>query len=115
MERCKEVESSGSTQRSPREFMLGRVVHTPGVLREVDPFAMLRALIRHANGDWGDTDLADRNLNDEAVETGGRVFSVFEVPSREKADEMVRIWVITEAEDDTGARQSTCILLPEEY
>jgi hypothetical protein len=89
-----------------KTFALGQVVATPGAL---DALATaeeeyLPYLMRHAGGDWGELDPEDALANDEAHETGGRLFSAY------KLKEGTKIWIITE--DD---RSSTCILLPEEY
>ncbi|HTQ78439.1 MAG TPA: hypothetical protein VMM92_00470 [Thermoanaerobaculia bacterium] len=54
--------------------------------------------------EWGELDPEDALANDEAHETGGRLFSAY------KLKEGTKIWIITE--DD---RSSTCILLPDEY
>jgi len=68
-------------------------------------FARLDELIvRHAAGDWGDLDDFDRAQNDAAVQTGGRIFSAYQVTDD------VRVWVITEAD-----RSHTTVLLPGEY
>jgi hypothetical protein len=47
--------------------------------------------------------------NDSALVNGSRIFSVY----RTLKD--VKLWVITEAVSDSGIRESTCILLPDEY
>ncbi len=90
---------------------LGRTVMTRGVsdLGDRDPSGNFRAVLadllrRHANGDWGDLSPDDRRANEQALKTGARVFSVYDLKSG------VKLWVITEAD-----RSSTTILLPEEY
>lgn len=90
---------------------LGRIVATPGALRELERAGTSPALLlaRHACGDWGELDAHDRAANQHALEDGGRVLSAYNLPTG------TRIWIITESEDDTGVRQSTCILLPSEY
>lgn len=91
-------------------FPLGRIVATPGALELLASTGTdtLALLSRHASGDWGDLDGFDRGQNDRALKTGARLFSAYETPGG-------RVWIITEATDDAGARRSTCILLPEEY
>ena len=91
-------------------FALGRIVATPGAIERmerygIDPAELLR---RHHGGDWGDIHPEDRGLNEEALVTGARIFSVY---GKYEGGEDRRIWVITEADD----RSSTCLLLPEEY
>jgi hypothetical protein len=91
---------------------LGKCVATPGAIeamREagVDPASLLR---RHESGeDWGDLDAHDKAANDEALTDGSRILSAYILPTGAK------LWVITEGTDDSGVRESTCILLPSEY
>jgi len=59
---------------------------------------------RHIQGDWGDICDEDRKMNEEALISGYRLMSVYDVT----AD--LKIWIITEAD-----RSVTTILLPEEY
>ena len=92
-------------------FELGQVVATPGALQAMEaagvtPVDLLR---RHLQGDWGDLNAEDKQSNDEAVRDGSRIFSAYILPTD------VKLWVITEAKDDAGKRNSTCILLPDEY
>lgn len=102
-----------TTKPKPRKslFMVGQVVATPGALEALSdaeqPPAMF--LDRHVIGDWGDCCDEDAQLNDQALDDGSRIFSVYHTRNE------VKLWVITEAKDDDGSRQSTCILLPEEY
>lgn len=51
----------------------------------------------------------DQKLNQEALKDGSRIFSAYMLPTD------VKIWCITTATDDDGKRESTCILLPDEY
>lgn len=60
---------------------------------------------RHIAGDWADMDPDDQQANQEAVTSGGRIFSSYTLPVTGEI-----IWVITEAD-----RSSTRMLLPEEY
>lgn len=87
-------------------FPLGQIVATPGALHacdeaEVDPIDYLG---RHVRGDWGDMVEEDIQANQQALEHGGRLFSAYNLPSRD------RLWVITEAD-----RTVTTILTPLEY
>ena len=61
-------------------------------------------LERHLSGDWGDTCESDARANEEALRSGNRIISWYQV-SKE-----LRIMIITEAD-----RSATTILLPEEY
>src|SRR5689334_5794074 len=95
---------------SPK-FALGGNLATPGALKAIHQAGQsaLELLARHAAGDWGDLDPEDKKLNDEALEDGSRLLSAYDLRSG------VRVWVITEAADDSGHRAATTILLPEEY
>jgi len=112
----------GSTPR----FALGRVVATPGALALIhatnsNPFVLLA---KHVIGDWGEIDPEDVVTNEDALEHGLRVLSVYRLPlqaavekgaapaqpSQEADDHDNRIWLITEAD-----RSVTTLLLPEEY
>jgi hypothetical protein len=59
---------------------------------------------RHLAGDWGDVDRADAAANDEALQLGERILSVYRLRG------CATIWIITEAD-----RSATTILLPSEY
>lgn len=85
-------------------FRLGRVVATPGVISSVPPEDTVQALLRHSQGDWGDMCDEDRIFNDDALERGLRLLSVYHASNSRK------FWIITEAD-----RSVTTILLPEEY
>lgn len=112
----------GSTPR----FASGRVVATPGALALMhatnsNPFVLLA---KHVTGDWGEIDPEDVVTNEDALEHGLRVLSVYRLPLQvvvkkgaaptqplQDADEHDnRIWLITEAD-----RSVTTLLLPEEY
>lgn len=61
------------------------------------------AVKKYVRCDWGDTSEHDKLLNDEAVETKGRILAGYKI-----GDE--KIWIIT----DYG-HESTTILFPSEY
>lgn len=86
-------------------FSLGVVVGTPGagaLLRRLG-ISPLLLICRHAVGDWGQIDPADRGLNEAAIPNQGRIMSVYRFGSDV-------VWVIT----DPG-HETTTVLLPEEY
>ncbi len=88
------------------KFKIGRLVITPGALAAItdsdeNPWHFV---VRHMAGTWGEVDLEDKQLNDQAVEDGSRILSAYKTAQGRK------IWVITEAD-----RSGTTILLPEEY
>ena len=99
-----------STQQKVR-FTPSQIVATPGALEalqrnNVAGFGFLR---RHASGDWGIVSEEDKQANEEALKTGARLMSAYFLPDETK------LWVITEAADDSGVRVATTLLLPEEY
>ncbi len=91
------------TLLKPR-FTGGSVYATPGILDTIDPAHVDDALTRHFGGDWGDCGEEDRKANEEALEEGSRLFSVYHDRTGAK------FWIITEAD-----RTSTTVLLPDEY
>jgi hypothetical protein len=66
-------------------------------------------LQRHVRGDWGDVCPEDRQANDRALIDGTRLLSAHRTSLGEK------LWIITEAADDSGQRAATTILQPSEY
>lgn len=95
---------------TPR-FSLGQIVATPGALESLAESGQSPAefIARHAAGDWGIVCDEDNLANDESVKDGSRLLSAFMLKTG------VKLWVITEAEDDAGNRAATTILLPDEY
>lgn len=98
-----------------KEFNLGKVVVTAAVNQlmlsdyEFQRFITL-SLGKHARGNWGNMSPEDRKRNDEAVESGERIMSVYYRPGMKKEDAQGKIWIITEAD-----RSSTTILFSDEY
>ena len=88
------------------KFMLGQPLCTPGALEALHESGQTPDffLQRHLSGDWGEVGEEDRLLNDHALQEGSRIVSAYRTLKGTK------IWVITEAD-----RNSTCLLLPEEY
>ena len=96
---------------APPLFPLGKLLATPGALQALAESGEnpVQFLDRHINGDWGEVDANDGQMNDEAVKDGSRILSIYQTAKG------VRIWIITEAADDSGSRSATTILLPNEY
>jgi len=117
----------GSKQRGERaavRFPLGRLFATPGALESLaeirdaskpysvqvaaqseEPMSLVLPYVqRHSEGDWGDVSADDWKANDDALTSGERLFSAYEIGAGK------RLWVITEAD-----RSSTTVLLPDEY
>ncbi len=97
--------------KTQSKFPLGQVVATPGALEALEKAGQSAAefLQRHARGDWGDVCEEDREANDQALLDGSRLLSVYRTSSGQK------LWIITEAADDSGKRAGTTVLLPSEY
>jgi hypothetical protein len=92
------------------KFMVGQIVATPGCVNfcdenQIDLFALLR---RHMDGDFGDLCTEDKEANERAISNGSRILSSYKFPAGP-------VWIITEARNDIGIRESTCCLLPGEY
>lgn len=85
-------------------FTLGAVVATPSLLSQVPATEWGPALQRHARGDWGEICEEDAEANQDALQHGYRLMSVY------SAKDGTKFWIITEAD-----RSSTCVLLPEDY
>jgi hypothetical protein len=88
------------------KFRLGKLVATPGALAALTEAGQspMHFVSRHLRGDWGECDEHDRQANEDALQSGDRIVSVY------KTAKGVKLWVITEAD-----RSSTCVLLPTEY
>lgn len=87
-----------------REIPLGQVVATPNALGAIPPEDVLKAIARHAAGDWGECGPEDWQENELSLKEGFRLFSVY------RDGNGVKFWVITEAD-----RSATTVLLPEDY
>ena len=101
--------SESSKATSPK-FELGQTVATPGALEALEASGQSPAefLKRHVQLEQGVLDSEDHELNAAALQDGSRILSAF------KTTNGVKLWVITEAEDDNGHRSATTLLLPEE-
>jgi len=97
---------SDSTRILQARFSMGQVVATPGALDVIADAGQnpLDFLSRHCVGDWGELDDEDKQANQEALLTEGRLMSAYNTAKG------VRIWVITEWD-----RSVTTILLPGDY
>ncbi len=92
-------------------FPLGRTVMTTNLrdkLQEPNPEGweeeLQRFITRHASGDWGEVDEADKQENQLSLERGFRILSAY------NTNRDIRLWVITEAD-----RSCTIALLPGDY
>lgn len=87
-------------------FPGGQLLATPAaldLLRQfgISPFSLLA---RHLHGDWGDIGEDDARANDQALASGQRLLSRYDLPGGDT------IWLITEAD-----RSATTVLLPQDY
>jgi hypothetical protein len=87
-------------------FPGGQLFATPAALAllqrlGVSPFFLFA---RHLHGDWGDIGEDDAHANQEALASGQRLLSRYDLP----ADSV--LWIITETD-----RSVTTVLLPEDY
>lgn len=87
-----------------KQVSLGQVVITANAKSRLSLHDVVTGLSRHAAGDWGDVGEDDWLANDEALEQGSRLLSVYYASSGTK------YWVITEHD-----RSVTTLLLPEDY
>ena len=92
-------------------FPLGQIVATPAALEAIqgqrpNPRSSLN---KHGGGDWGDVGEDDAASTIKALLDGERLLSAY------RTLKGVTIWIISEATDDDGIRNSTTILLPEQY
>ena len=86
------------------QFPLGEVVVTPGAALGLDPKDVQTSIARHTRGDWGELEPDERRLNDERLEKGGPLASIY------KDSRGIKFYILTESD-----RSVTTILLPEEY
>lgn len=98
-------------QISKPDFSIGKLLATPAALETLEEanVDIIDLVERHISKDWGNLSDEDNRLNDEALHDGSRILSAYIVPTD------VKIWIITEAEDDNGERAATTVLLPEDY
>ena len=80
------------------KFPLGQTLATPGALKALEESGQSPAffLEKHVQGDWGTLGDEDKQANDQALVDGSRILSAYRTLKGE------RIWIITEAADDTG-------------
>lgn len=94
-----------------KQFETGQLVATAAVRGRMESDEdfyrfCITSFYRHEKGDWGDTSNDDKQLNNDALVNGDRVFSVYYY----KGNPNERIWIITESD-----RSTTTILFPSDY
>ncbi len=93
------------------KFSLGQLLATPGALQALEESGQTPDffLEKHLGGDWGEVCEEDKMANDRALIDGSRLLSAYTTLKG------VKIWVITEAADDSRHRAATTCLRPCEY
>jgi hypothetical protein len=86
------------------KFQLGKVCITASAANAVPSNEVLEAIARHAAGDWGALDEHDRQENERALGTRGRLLSTYQASNGN------RFYIITDA-----GWLTTTLLLPEDY
>src|SRR5438552_1980534 len=66
------------------KFSLGRMVATPNALSRLTHEDVLKALARHAAGDWGDVCPEDWQENELSLREGFRLLSVYRTSTGDK-------------------------------
>ncbi|WAJ37287.1 DUF6094 domain-containing protein [Pseudomonas sp. GOM7] len=87
----------------PGQIVMTAAVHHLVETGQLNPTSFLQ---RHLNGDWGNLDADDWNLNRQALTHGDRLFSSYDVDAGDES----RLWIITESD-----RSQTTLLLPSDY
>jgi hypothetical protein len=92
-----------------KRFDLGQIVQTSGVYEKISKdinffLYVNECLNRYIKCDWGEMCDEDKEMNDLAVETEGRILASYE------SKDMPKIYIITEWD-----RSVTTILFPSEY
>jgi hypothetical protein len=93
-------------------FSLGQVLSTPGAIDALEQArqSAWEFVSLHASGQWGEElSQDDKEANDAALVDGSRILSAYRTRLG------VKLWIITEATDDSGHRAATTITLPDEY
>lgn len=94
-----------------KKFELGLTVLTRGIADRMGTDMIFNSFVytcleKYMGGDWGDLDDEDKQVNEDALKYGERIFAayIFQKDTDEK------IWIITEWD-----RSVTTILFPSEY
>ena len=106
-------------------FTTGQIVATPGALELLHKHGVspVSLIARHIQGEWGDCHPDDAVLNEQAIQDGSRIMSVYRLVNQELIDETPRhkrsdlptIWCITDATNEMGIRDVSTLLLPQDY
>lgn len=96
---------------NPGQVIVTATLHSEILAQGYEPAALVPYLDRHVTGDWGEIDKHDHRVNWEALQTGARILSAYDMPS------VGRIWIITDAAytEDVRTRQVTTVMFPSDY
>ena len=86
------------------KFSRGQLAMTSTAAAKLHREDVIKALMRHATGDWGEVSAEDWKRNDQALIDGYKLHSVY------TDRHGVKFWIMTRAD-----RSGTAILLPEDY
>jgi hypothetical protein len=107
-ERIRFCEAMGKLQEARKaKFPLGELVITTNAAAKLNAIEAFAFLVRHESGDWGEVCDEDRETNENALNDGSRLFSVYEINGENELK--TRFYVITE-----WNREATTILLPKD-
>ncbi len=64
---------------------IGHVLATPAVIEHLtrNEFPYLRLVLRHMNGDWGEVESDDREMNMRGVRDGDSILSIYGIAETE--------------------------------
>jgi hypothetical protein len=96
-------------------FSLGHCVITRGIQDLINRYDLNphEFIARHHACDFSEMDKSDQQANMDAIKCGARIFSKYTF--KPSSDISIDVFVITEAKDDKNVRNSTCILMADEY
>jgi hypothetical protein len=77
---------------APIKFFPGKIVIAPAALKLLSAEDIQQALDAHVYGDWGDLGREDCEENNQALERGRRILSVYHNSNG------IKFWIITEAD-----------------
>jgi hypothetical protein len=103
--------AGGSKENDMKLFNLGTIVFTKRIQIKyksdsVFAFFVEKTLQMHSSGNWGDVCDEDWESNQNALRSGGRLFSAYWLDDNQTE----KIWIITEED-----RSTTTVLYPDEY
>ncbi|MBX9681656.1 MAG: hypothetical protein K2X38_23105 [Gemmataceae bacterium] len=98
------IDKDTGVEREAPLFPPGRMCVTDEAFATLVAEDVMKSLLRHLTGDWGDCGKEDWKENDFSLKESLRLFSVYHDRKGTK------FWIITEAD-----RSATTVLLPSEY